>query len=59
MAQACSAKEHNFCNVLALSANRTDIEKAKEIVTAFISTPFGEERHQKRIEKINQIEETK
>jgi ribose 5-phosphate isomerase B len=57
--QASSAREHNFCKVLALSAKRTDIEKAKEIVMAFINTPFGEERHQKRIEKIDKIEETK
>jgi len=54
--EARSAREHNFCNVLALAANRVDIEKAKKIIEVFIKTSFGEERHQKRVAKIDEIE---
>ncbi|MDD4202130.1 MAG: ribose 5-phosphate isomerase B, partial [Candidatus Omnitrophica bacterium] len=50
--QAVSAREHNFCNVLSLGANRVGVAKAKKIIKVFINTPFGEERHQKRVAKI-------
>lgn len=44
-------------NILALAADMTDEKTAKEIVQAFLKTPFsGEERHKRRIEKISGIE---
>ena len=54
--QAHSAREHNFCNVLALGASRVDFQKAQKIIDEFIQTPFGEERHQRRVGKIAEIE---
>lgn len=51
--EAGSNRQHNDVNVLALAADRTDEEKAKTIVTAFLTTPFdGGEKYVKRIGKI-------
>jgi ribose 5-phosphate isomerase B len=53
---AYTCKNHNGANVIAFSAN-LDINTIKEIIDTFISTPKPtEERHLRRIEKINQIE---
>lgn len=44
-------------NVLALSADYTSEDKAREIVDAWLSTPFsGAERHVRRVKKIAAIE---
>jgi ribose 5-phosphate isomerase B len=47
------AREHNDANVLALGARLTGIEMAKECVNVFLSTPFGGDRHQRRVEKLS------
>lgn len=47
-------------NVLALSADYTDEKQAHEIVKIFLETKFsGEERHIRRINKINDLEKIK
>ncbi len=51
------AKEHNHANVIALGGRTTKNEDAIKIVDAFIKATF-EERHQKRLDKISQIEES-
>jgi ribose 5-phosphate isomerase B len=51
------AKEHNNANVLALGERTTGEEIAKDIVRAFVETPFSEgERHVKRLQRLSAIE---
>jgi ribose 5-phosphate isomerase B len=51
------SKQHNDANVLCLGARFLACEYASEITQAFLSTPFsGEERHAKRVEKINALD---
>ena len=55
---AQSAREHLDANVLTLSADATDQDTARAITLTFLTTDFsGEERHLRRIEKIQKIEE--
>jgi ribose 5-phosphate isomerase B len=46
------ARQHNNANVLCLPARFIDIELAKKIVAAFLTTPFEGGRHQNRVDKI-------
>ena len=46
------ARSHNNANICSLPARFISTDEAKEIVTAFINTPFEGGRHIKRIEKI-------
>ncbi len=54
---ARSSREHNNANVLTLGGRTTGVELAKSITKAWLDTPFGGGRHQKRVEKISEIEE--
>ncbi|HET9428108.1 MAG TPA: ribose 5-phosphate isomerase B [Allosphingosinicella sp.] len=47
------AREHNDANVLAMGARLVGGEMAKACVDVFLATPFGGERHQRRIEKLS------
>lgn len=47
------ARQHNNANVLCLPARFIDIELAKKITTAFLTTPFEGGRHQNRVNKIS------
>jgi ribose 5-phosphate isomerase B len=47
------SREHNDANVIALGARLTGIEMAKACVEAFLNTPFGGERHQRRVDKLS------
>ena len=54
---AHQSREHDDCNVLCLGARVTGVELAMEIVRAFVGARFtGEERHRRRLAKINEIE---
>jgi ribose 5-phosphate isomerase B len=55
-ALAKNSREHNGANVLTLGAGQNTFEQVKEIVEAFISTDISEERHKKRVGKIEAIE---
>lgn len=49
---AALAREHNDANVIAMGARIIGIEMAKACVTAFLTTPFGGERHARRVGKL-------
>ncbi len=49
-------REHNNANVLTLGARITDHTTALALVDTFLKTPFpGDERHQRRIDKVNRL----
>ena len=47
------AREHNDANVIAMGARVIGIEMAKACLDAFLTTPFGGERHVRRVEKLS------
>lgn len=53
---ATLAREHNDLNVLALGARLLPESRAREIVKAFLQTPFAGGRHGDRVKKIHAIE---
>ncbi|GEM_PF-2819 len=55
-AAARSSREHNDANVLALGARWLRPEEAREIVAVWLETDFAGGRHQRRIDKISQME---
>jgi ribose 5-phosphate isomerase B len=55
---AHSSREHNNANILTLGARVIGIGLALDIVDVFINAKFQGERHQKRIDKITEIEKT-
>lgn len=51
-------REHNNANVIAIGARIVGAELAKDIIKTFLTTDFsGEERHQRRIDLISDVEE--
>src|SRR4051794_2298005 len=56
VALAKNSREHNGANVLTLGAGQNTLEEIKAIVDAFISTDISEERHKKRVAKIENID---
>ncbi|MCZ6598165.1 MAG: RpiB/LacA/LacB family sugar-phosphate isomerase [Planctomycetota bacterium] len=53
---AKNAREHNYANVLTLGGRLLDTATAHTVVRTFLATPFGAERHGRRVEKIHAIE---
>jgi ribose 5-phosphate isomerase B len=53
---ARSSREHNNANVLVLSGAKTEKSLAKEILEIWLETPFAGGRHQRRLDKISQLE---
>ena len=53
---ARSSREHNDSNILVLSGAKTEISLARQIIETWLATPFAGGRHQRRIDKISQIE---
>jgi ribose 5-phosphate isomerase B len=47
------SREHNDANVIAMGARLVGIEMAKACLDAFLSTPFGGDRHARRVEKLS------
>ncbi|MGH9746591.1 MAG: ribose 5-phosphate isomerase B [Candidatus Acidiferrales bacterium] len=55
-ATARNSREHNDANILSLGARLIPAEAAREILAAWLETPFAGGRHQKRVDKILAIE---
>lgn len=53
---ASLTRRHNDTNVLALGAKYTNFDLAKEITQVWLSTEFEGGRHQRRVDKIMEIE---
>ncbi len=57
VSSARNSREHNHANVLTLGAGLIGENLARQIVDAWLATPWGGGRHARRVEKINQIEQ--
>ena len=53
---ARTSREHNDANVLVLAGATTEPALAREILEIWINTPFAGGRHQRRRDKITEIE---
>jgi len=56
VALAKNSREHNGANVLTLGSGQNTFAEVKEIVEAFLKSDLTEERHKKRVAKIDAIE---
>jgi len=56
VAVARNSREHNDANVLTLGSKTISNAEMREIVTAWLSTEITEERHRKRVAKIDAIQ---
>ena len=54
---ARSSREHNDANILVLSGAKTEANLAQRIVETWLATPFAGGRHQRRVDKIAQVEQ--
>jgi len=57
LSSAANSREHNHANVLTLGAGLIGANLAQQIVKTWLDTPFGPDRHARRVEKITQIEQ--
>ena len=53
---ALNSREHNGANVLTLGSKTISSDQMREIVRAWLSTDLTEERHRKRVGKIDAVE---
>jgi len=51
------SREHNNSNILVLGGGVIENDAAEKIVEAWLETPFAGGRHQRRLDKIAQVEE--
>ena len=52
-------RRHNDANVLTLGARYNSLEQASDLVDVFLNTPFEGGRHQRRVDKIADLERSK
>jgi ribose 5-phosphate isomerase B len=53
---AVNSREHNDANVLTLGSGTINTQEMREIVTAWLSTEITEDRHKRRVAKIEAVE---
>ena len=51
------AREHNHCNALCLGTDLLSEDQIRQIVEIFLTTPFAEGRHARRVAKLRLLEE--
>jgi ribose 5-phosphate isomerase B len=51
------AREHNHCNALCLGTDLLSEDQIRQIVEIFLTTPFAEGRHARRVAKLRVLEE--
>lgn len=56
LSSAKNSREHNHANVLTLGAGLIGEGLAKQIVETWLATPWGPDRHARRVQKISQVE---
>jgi len=56
VALAKNSREHNDANVLTLGSKTISSNEMREIVTAWLQTSISEDRHRKRVAKIEAVE---
>jgi ribose 5-phosphate isomerase B len=56
VALAKNAREHNGANVLTLGSGQNSFDEVVQIVEAFLNSNLTEERHRRRVQKIESIE---
>lgn len=56
VAVARNSREHNDANVLTLGSKTISVGEMREIVTTWLSTEITEDRHRKRVAKIDAIQ---
>jgi ribose 5-phosphate isomerase B len=56
-AMAHNSREHNDANILTLGAGMIELNLAKQIMATWLKTDFGGGRHQRRVDKIVEIEQ--
>lgn len=55
-ATARNSREHNYANVLTLGGRLISSGQMRQIVRTWLETPYGEERHRRRVQKILDLE---
>lgn len=50
---ASLAREHNDANVIAMGGRLIGVEMASACIAAFLATPFGGGRHERRVDKLS------
>lgn len=53
------AREHNDANVVAVSGRFVPVAVNEQILDVFLGTPFGGDRHARRVDKISDLEQDK
>jgi len=56
-AMAHNSREHNDANVLTLGAGMVGLNLAQKIIQTWLATDFAGGRHERRVDKIKQIEQ--
>jgi ribose 5-phosphate isomerase B len=51
------AREHNNANILVLGGRVLDVQNATEMVATWLDSPYEAGRHQRRLDKIAQLEQ--
>jgi len=56
LSSARNSREHNHANVLTLGAGLVGANLARQIVEEWLKTPWGPDRHARRVDKITALE---